>query len=302
MSGHDLSEEVLDLLRPIPAEEDESVGGSRGGKRTTCSNKKPTSGPELPTSVQAPTYEREGKEAQEESATADLPTFALRREGRRAWDQRRDVAVALAAHLGLDPFGDNRSLRLGGNDIVVRFAVEDESSEWKLVIVDGWPGAPRSALALHEAFGMTVTGKLDKIGGPIGARWKDRMLAELGFVELPSLRFPDLPADAPATARKTWRWIDHLLRVRRWTEPAKEPIALSAPFLVDWSGGDLTLKEAIAGKRWLDRHGYIVRCGEVPTGRGKPLVLWLPMDPETGVLAGIVADREPDDGEDLITF
>ena len=91
-----------------------------------------------------------------------------------------------------------------------------------------------------------------------------------------------LPTNAPGSAAKTWDQIASLLRVVRLTEPAGEPIPLSAPWLSSWSGKRVTESEVKAGKRCLESHGFIEHVGDARSGFPKPTKLWRIQEETTG--------------------
>ena len=109
------------------------------------------------------------------------------------------------------------------------------------------------------------------------------MLVELGFLAPAAFAFPRLPAGAPDTAKSVWHEVEYLLRIRRLTDLSGTTFPLVATWLAEWSGGRVSEKETIAGRLWLDRHGYLCRSGQQQgRGGGKPMNLWRAVDPKSG--------------------
>jgi hypothetical protein len=223
----------------------------------------------------------------------------------RAFDTRRDVAVALAKIIGVERLGHNCTWLVGSQRLTVCIQVDGRTGRWVVTVIEGWPesGRPRKTLALHEAYAAFATGKLTRPVGPererTKAKWdsleaalfKLRFLERAGSVERPNLSFPAIPATAPESARKVWQHIHYLLRLRQLGDFFPPEFPLSGWWLADiWSRGGralLTESEAINGRRWLEAHGYLRRVGNRPSrGGGRPTILWVAVDPATGVLVG----------------
>jgi hypothetical protein len=236
-------------------EQPEFIGGFIGGSLGGVS---PTGGPTYG-ATGSPTYEQDGQG-----------------DRLRAFDERRDVAEAVADLLGLR-LNSDCTWQPGGHGIRVRIEVEEDSRRWSLRILDGWPtAAPRRSLALHEAFAFAWASRYRKLGRAEATRWHWKMLVEAGIVERPKTKLPALPPDAPPSAVAVWREVEDLIAIRSLdNRDGSSAFPLSAPWLVGWSGGKLRESEAISGKRWLKSHHRLVEVGSAPNHRGgKPTAIW----------------------------
>jgi hypothetical protein len=161
--------------------------------------------------------------------------------------------------------------RVGDAEVAVQWWLDDNGYYVLLVLAD-WPTTPApKALKIAEVFAVTVTGELRKLNRPTMGRYKLRALIDAGIIPKPK-PVPLIPLVNPTPqAQATWGAIGKLLAVRRLTEAPGEPIALSTPWLSNWSG----VSEPVlrSGKRWLEKHGYIEHVGDGP-GRPRPLKYW----------------------------
>lgn len=205
------------------------------------------------------------------------PTFATsRRFDLPAFDRDPRVAASVCRLLGLSPGEGERSVLEAGDDRVLVSLWHDQNNLFKLRVLDGWPSSPRrKVLALVEAFFAQTTGLLvARLPGPTMARWKLRMLVEVGQLRPAAVILPTLPPTAPSDAVETWSAIAHLLAIRRIEEPPASPIPLVAPMLSQWSG--LSEARVRRGKFWLERRGALVKAGTEPSGYpGRPTQLWV---------------------------
>ena len=219
-------------------------------------------------SRRSPTYGTTGSPTSER--VSDLRGDAL-----RAYDERDDLAEWLGASLGIRP-GHDSVWSPGTQCLRVRLEVDDASRRWVMRILEGWPSAPpRRTLAVHEAYAISVTRTLQTVRGPNATRWKLRLLVTAGILEPAPVTLPDLPSSAPESACRVWAEVGYLVSLRGLNELPGAPFPLSAPWLHQWTGGRLTESGIVAGKRWLEDHGLLVRVGETPSRRGgKPTVLW----------------------------
>jgi hypothetical protein len=115
--------------------------------------------------------------------------------------------------------------------------------------------------------------KRDGRKSPQLSRWKAKALIDSGKKDAPRVEMKALPNDAPESARQTWPVVRSLVEVRRLLDD-DDDMPLVVPFLRRWCERTVPEDTLIAGRRWLDRHGYIEHAGEIPTGAGKPMVLW----------------------------
>ena len=223
----------------------------------------------------------------------------MKREALRALDRDREFAAAVLGLAGLTLAQQRQEWRVGAHVLSVTPWL-DKDDRYVLLVRSGWPAPAPKSLALAQVYAVSMTGELRDFkrrrtvmrGGkkdsvpkpsPELARWKARAAQEFGMVERPDVAMPTLTPDAPETAALTWKVIESLLQARRVVEEGDdvEAMPLVAPFLARWSGLDEDL--LIAGRRWLDRHGYLVRVGELPTAAGKPMVLWQVAQPVAAV-------------------
>ncbi len=190
------------------------------------------------------------------------------------FDERREFACFVCDGAGLRCALDERQVwRFGRHKLSVTLWL-DERFYYVLLIHSGWPNVPApKSLALAEVFAASCTGELRELGRPEMARFKRRALVAAGLTPAPErVRLPALPEDAPESARRTWGAIADFLTERRMTEPPGTPVALSSPWFSNWSRvPEPTIR---AGKRWLEKRGFIQRVGEAPSGRGRPTYLW----------------------------
>jgi hypothetical protein len=231
------------------------------------------------------TFPKEGwlkttEERQRSSETVLDPSSGKRILDKAAlleYDRREEVARAVAAHIGLE-FAKDTTWRVGGADLVVRpWCGKD--GEWKVAVHTGWPTRPvRRSLTLAEAFAIHATGELreKKLGRPEHARFKLRMLVDVGVEEAAEVRLAPLPEGAPLDAVETWALVGRLESIRRLGEPPEEPFAFSAPWVARFFAVDQKLVER--GKYWLEKHGYLTRAGESESRWGKATVLWVALE------------------------
>jgi hypothetical protein len=188
----------------------------------------------------------------------------------REEDAREELARGLATRLGID-FDKKTQWLIGGHELHVSFW-RGADGLFVVRIFDGWPG--RDALVLAQAFAVAITGELDAPRGPVLARWKLRMLVELGFLAAAYVALAPLPEGAPSEAVVTWEAVAALLSIRRITESPDEAFTFSAPFIARAYRLDENVVRR--GKRWLERSHYLFKVGKkgIP-GRLRPADLWL---------------------------
>jgi hypothetical protein len=218
-----------------------------------------------------------------ESRTAHLEEAGLLL---RSCDGRDDVAEALARRLGI-PWGGSRTFTWLVGSVALRARWwRDAHGRWLLRIASGWPAdrvrvarngrkadQPPQALILAECYAVGVTQATDPRGGPELARWRNRMLVDLGFLEAAELELPRLPETVTADAARTWGVIEEILQIRRVEEPPGTPLPLVAPWLARWAGVDENLIRR--GKRALEREKFIWRVGSAPSRfHSRAMVLW----------------------------
>jgi hypothetical protein len=190
-----------------------------------------------------------------------------------AWDGRDDFAAWVCERAGLRFEEEEQLLTVGDAKLRLSLWRGDRDGLWIFRVWEGRPESKRTSLSLTEVFAVVVTGLVRDRRGPEGARWKRRALVEAALVAPAKVSLAQLPDDAPQTARETWNLIADLLSIRRLEEPPGTPVALSAPWLSEWSGvSEPTIK---AGKAWLERHGFIEHVADAPGSFGRPTFLWL---------------------------
>ena len=111
---------------------------------------------------------------------------------------------------------------------------------------------------LTEVYAAQVSGRIRKLRGPEHARWKLRLLVELGFLGPASIAMPPLSVAAPASARAVYDGFELLVTCRGITEE-DAPTPFTDTFGAAWCG--LTPSEFRKGKRWLVEHKVIQSAG-----------------------------------------
>jgi hypothetical protein len=213
-----------------------------------------------------------GSQATTTSADVSPTASADRRLDLDHFDRDERVAAVLAKTLGIAQPGCPRcTRRLEGADLDVEWWI-DEDERYVLMLRGGWPPPAPKSLCLAQVFAIWVLGEPKQERGPSLARWRLRMLVDLGFIDPADVRLAALPHDADEDAAETWEVIRRLLSYRRLEEPVGEPVALSTPTLAAWFQTDELLLRR--GKNWLEKHGFISRAGTLATGRPRPLILW----------------------------
>ena len=112
---------------------------------------------------------------------------------------------------------------------------------------------------------------------PEAALWLVRLSNEAGLVELPEIKTVPLPATAPLEVRKAQEscLLMQRCRLRYDLTNAVTPWPCTVGFLEAW--GSMTKAEAVAGLRWLIKHGYWQQEAQgTRSGGGKPGIpsLW----------------------------
>jgi hypothetical protein len=134
---------------------------------------------------------------------------------------------------------------------------------------------PRSSYALAEVFASIVGGRVITPNPPSLARWKVRLLWELGVIALDPVEAPPLPPSASRTARKLREGFGLLLMVTWWREPRGTPVTFTSSFTRDW----VAIPESSATRAMgeLLRYRVIRKVGETRC-RGRATALYLPGD------------------------
>jgi hypothetical protein len=190
------------------------------------------------------------------------------------------VARAVYEHAGLafEP-GLAQVWQVGEHQLTVSLWV-DPKRRHVTHLVSGWPPEIRrnttksipTDLALAELYAISFSRVLFLPRGPEMARWKRRLLRELGRVQTNPVDLRPLPVGAPDSAVTTWRVIKDLLEIRALTEPSDQ-LPLSSPFLSRWTRTDEDVFRR--GKYRLEKQGLIRRADEAPSrGGGRPTVVW----------------------------
>ncbi len=113
-------------------------------------------------------------------------------------------------------------------------------------------------------------------------------MIEGGVLSSAETELPRLPADAPDAARRVYDGFCLLLGCK-WLDEVGVSTTYSRRFAAAWCG--VSLDEAQEALRWLERHGYLVRVGEVDGRFRRGALLWLPpaVDAKDGLSAREVA-------------
>lgn len=209
------------------------------------------------------------------TAFADAPTAFADRSWLDQFDQRLDVAVAVAKRAGL-PVTPGRSGLLRLTDAVLDLSIWQEpgGGRWVFRVNAGWPTIPaRESLIVAELYTLLLRSecKLFPPRSPLLARVRCMMLIDLGFVEAPDPGLAPLPADASADETATWQAVERLLAARRLSDPEEELFPFSATVSRLLGVDEKVVRR---GKEALERRGYLVRAGSTPSGYPHPTVLW----------------------------
>jgi hypothetical protein len=193
-----------------------------------------------------------------------------------AWDSDPGFVAAVCRLLGL-PSRIGRSFRCilpGHPDRHASASLYAESRQGSVRYHD-WHSADPSQewWWLAEVFAAVVSGRLLKLRGPELARWKLRLLAVTGFVLLPHLALPPIPADAPHRAVQVYDGFRLLLQCRGVREPVGSPTPFTRDFGSRWCGMNESAFDR--GKSWLIKRGLIRPAGKYGP-RGRETTLWRP--------------------------
>ncbi len=103
---------------------------------------------------------------------------------------------------------------------------------------------------------------LDEIRGPELARWKLRLLGELGDLDVPDDLeiFRPLPDDVPQHIRDFYDAFSLALRVR-WLTDLGEAVPFSLRFAVRWSCNRFSMYQAEQARGWLITNNYMKKAG-----------------------------------------
>jgi hypothetical protein len=203
----------------------------------------------------------------------------LRGEALERFDCDPAVARAVYETAGLVFEPDlNQMWRVGEHELTVSLWV-DPKRRHITHLVGGWPpeitrrrGSTPTDLALAEVYAISLSRVLFLPRGPEMARWKRRLLHDVGLVEAAPVDLRPLPIGSPDSAVTTWQVIQTLLELRGLTDPSDE-LPLSCPFLSRWTRMDENVFRR--GKYWLEKQGFIWRTGEAPSrGGGRSTVIW----------------------------
>jgi hypothetical protein len=204
----------------------------------------------------------------------------LRGKALEGFDCDPAVARAVYEHAGLvfEPYL-HQVWQVGDHELTVYLWV-DRKRRHVTHLVGGWPPAierkrttkPPTDLVLAEVYAVAFSRVLYLPRGPEMARWKRRLLHEVGLVETAPVDLKPLPVGAPDSAATTWNVIKGLLELRGLTDPSDE-LPLSCPFLSRWTRMDEEVFRR--GKYWLEKQGFIWRADEARSrGGGRPTVIW----------------------------
>jgi hypothetical protein len=197
-------------------------------------------------------------------------------------DSDPDYAVFVCELAGFktQPSRERRPWLVGDVELAVSVFLDKWRYQYVVWVHGGWPTHPApKSLILAEVYAITVSGQIRVPNGPSLARWQTRALIDAGLVAKPAITMPTLPANAPASAQRTWPWIEHLLAIRAANGEPDAPLPLSAPFLEGWSGNTIAQSTIISAKRWYQSNGYIQHVADTKGSYGKPLQLWQVRNP-----------------------
>jgi hypothetical protein len=189
-----------------------------------------------------------------------------------AFDRDEEFVRAVAKRVGIPHLGATFRCVLPGHEERHPSANLwcDERGIW--IYRDHHRRDGRSAFALVEVYAARMAGRVVQPHPPSLARWKVRLLADLGAVRLDPVELPRLPASSTLSAQRLRNGFALLLAVRWWREPGT-PAPYTASFAGPWCGmPDGTVNWA---KGDLIREGIIVKVGETNDG-SRTTSLYLP--------------------------
>jgi hypothetical protein len=123
-------------------------------------------------------------------------------------------------------------------------------------------------LSIPDVFAKHLTGKKKILNHGEYCVWGLRLLGVLGEIALPTIDAPDLPNDAPPSAKKVWDGFRHLLRVRQFYLPDQKETPFSSRFAMRWCNiGSLpTVTAALA---WLRENSWLTISGHIGGSKTK---------------------------------
>jgi hypothetical protein len=129
-------------------------------------------------------------------------------------------------------------------------------------------------LPLPIVFAMQK-GRTGRLSDSEVLRWQARLLIDAGVLSPAETDLPRLRSDAPDAARWVYDGFRLLLGCK-WLDDVGVSTTFSRRFAAAWCG--ISVHEAQEGIRWLEKHGYLVRVGEVDGQFKRGALLWLPGD------------------------
>lgn len=189
-----------------------------------------------------------------------------------SWDRDPTFVDAARALLGIPPGELGRAFRcvLPGHEERRPSASLFVEPRRQTVVYRDWHTGVWYTLT--DVYAAQISGQARKLRGPEHARWKLRLLVELGFLSPAHVVMPPLPADAPACARAVYDGLQVLLACR-WAREPGEPTPFTAEFGAAWCG--LSRSQFERGKSWLIDRKLIQ-----PAGAYGRMRLWLPGESE----------------------
>jgi len=111
---------------------------------------------------------------------------------------------------------------------------------------------------LPDVYAACITGKVEKLKGGEMLVWWFRCLADLGYIDPPSMHAHKLPDDAPESVRKLYKGFIHLLALRTFYDPEQVGAPFSWRFAEGWCGigSPNTVQKAM---RYLLERGYVYK-------------------------------------------
>jgi hypothetical protein len=195
----------------------------------------------------------------------------------RAFDADEACVRRMAAVLGItSPLGQKFLCVLPGHEERHPSAAlwRDDRGLW--VYRDFHGRDERRAYALAEVYASRVAGRVICPNGPSLSRWKVRLLAEAGLIQVDPVALPPLPRSAPRAAKRLRDGLAVLFSVR-WWQDGGQPVPYAASFAGDWNS--VSKSTALRAIGLLLEHKVMVKVGETSEG-GRRTNLYLPGGPQ----------------------
>jgi hypothetical protein len=194
-----------------------------------------------------------------------IPPWAKQKDGIESWDTDPGFAKSVARLVGIEAaLGETCPCPIPRCEAPGKSANLWRDSQRRMYVlrIHGHDHDGRRSFSLTETWAAQIAGRPLKISGPAHARWKLRLLAELGQLSLPAVRLPLLPADASDAVRRTYDGLRLLVAIRHAVGDTG-PFPFTRRFVGPWCG--LSDYQAERGKLELLRLGVIEKVGEIPS-------------------------------------